>query len=278
MGKLRHGAYPAQWARLGVLLSPPPTPFWRPVLPVWALKWAASPEVWGCRRQAHWPLWVPVSVSADPSGCHLRLMEVMPYSEPGTPCITESPEPGRGQLARGRGWCRVHRAWVSLVNGLLVSGACASWDSGGGGSRSRGSSAPGDALNPLPAAPPLPPPSQPWPQWRGIRQAGAAARGCCGSVLSHAVAAGAARCSLRGARPGQQCWGWVPALPGKGSEPQGADGTPQQSPRGLVAGQRVRLPSQKLPPQCPSPWHPACGLGWGVGSRMSPLPPSFPAS
>lgn len=55
---------------------------------------------------------------------------------------------------------------------------------------------PGNALNSLSAAPL----AQQWPRFGGARQAGAVARGCCGSFLSHAVAAGVASCSPWGAR------------------------------------------------------------------------------
>lgn len=98
----------------------------------------------------------------------------------------------------------------------------------GGGSCSRGFSAPGDALNPLPAAP-----------WHsdGCDLGGPGRWG-----PQQEVAAGLSSLTLRlPARPavlpgepagGQQHWGWVPAPPGKGSEPQGAGGTPWQSRAG----------------------------------------------
>lgn len=113
------------------------------------------------------------------------------------------------------------------------------------------------------------PPSTAVPQFGGARQAGDAARGCRRSFLSHAAAAGAASCSPQGAH------GWTTAL-GKGSELQGAGGTPRQSPAGAGSWAAGSFPKPEAPPppRCPSPWHRACGLGWGAESRMSPLPPS----
>lgn len=67
------------------------------------------------QEAAHQPPWVPVL--ADEGDAPLQDRE--------PPASPVSPGPGRGELARGGGWCRGHRARVSPVNGLVVPGACA---------------------------------------------------------------------------------------------------------------------------------------------------------
>lgn len=59
--------------------------------------------------------------------------------------------------------------------------------------------------------------AQRWLWFGGGGEVGAAARGCCGSLLSHAVAAGTSRCSRWGAR------GWTAVL-GLGASPAGEEG------------------------------------------------------
>lgn len=106
---------------------------------------------------------------------------------------------------------------------------------------------PGDAFNSLSAAPV----AQRWP-WLG----GPGRRG-----LWQEVAVGLSSLTLwlpawpavlpREPAGGQHCWGWVPAPPGKGSEPQGAGGSPRQSPVGAGSWAADMFAEPETPPAVP---------------------------
>lgn len=199
-------------------------------------------------------------------------------------CRTGNPPRPRCPLGRGGGSWRVAEVGAEGTvpgcpqsMGLLCRAPVppgASWDPGSG-SHSRGFSAPGDALSPLPAA----------PQHRGgCSLGGLGRRGpqqevAAGLFLSHAVARRHSQLFSLGNLQADNSAG-VGCQPRqeRGVSPRVLVAPHSRAPQGLAAGQRVRLPSQKLPPQRPSPWRRACGLGWGAESRMSPLPPSLPAS
>lgn len=164
------------------------------------------------------------------------------------------------------------RSMGSLCRAPVPPGA--SWDPSGGGSRSGGSSVPGDALNPLPAAPGTAVDAV----WGGRRGGGHSKRllrvtplSCCGCRNSQMFSLGSSRVDGSAGIGCQPCRGRG-LSPGVLVAPHG------RALRGLAARQRVCLPSQKLPPQCPSPWRRAFALGWGAEGRMSPLPSSLPAS
>lgn len=117
----------------------------------------------------------------------------------------------------------------------------------GGGSRSRGSSVPGDTINPLLAAPRHSDGcSLGWPCRRGPQQEVAVGL----SSLTPQLPAWPAVLPREPAG-GQQRWGWVPAPPGKGSEPQGASRTPQQSPTGAGSWAAGAFAEPDAPPAVP---------------------------
>lgn len=149
----------------------------------------------------------------------------------------------------------------------------ASWDAGGGGSRWRGSSAPGDALNPLPAA----------VGHSGGRGSGAGKAGGPQLEVAAGLSSPTPRLPARPAVfPGEPrrttALGWVPAPPGKGSEPQGAGGTPQQSPAGAGSWAAGTFAEPEAPPAVPislaSCLRPRSGSGEPDVSSPS-LPPRF---
>lgn len=223
--------------------------------------------IWGCRRQCPrcQSQWVPFLCDEGDA-----------VSRQGTPRAPVSPELGRGKLARGRAWCRGHCARLSPLNGflcpaLLLPGA--SWDPSGSGSPS-GDSSWGIIQLPLSC----PPGTAMATLWGGH------AGGSCGKRLLWVSPL--PRCGCRRGQlfslgsPGADSTSGVGCQTHqrRGANPRVLVAPPGRAPWGLAAGQRICSPSQKLPPQCPSPWHHACGLGWGAESRMSLLPPSLPAS
>lgn len=167
---------------------------------------------------------------------------------------------------------RYLQSMVSLCWAPVLPGA--SWDPSGGGSCSGGSSVPGDALNPLPAAPG----TAMAVVWGGTERWG----------LQQEVAAGHSSLMLwLLGQPdvltgelvgGRQCWDWVPALLGKRVEPWGAGGTPRQSPA-EAGGQTAGVFAEpEAPPTVPIALASClCSRLWSGGPDVSSpfLPPRF---